>query len=174
MLTLQLHGLGRQRDQPDQEAGFGGTEETKGFDCNTSGTSGGGGGGFDNGDVFPSGVNESAYFAAVLEKPAGGRGSAGGVGREWSSQDEEDGGETGNGSLCEMLGKVARDHGALGVLFEDGLQVCVSACVGIRLCVGRDVCLDLGWGLFLPLLVTRCFVRTPLLRDSAHLSNLTV
>lgn len=126
LLTLQLHGLGRQRDQSEQEAGFGGTEETKGFDCDTSGRSDGGV--FDSGDVFPSGVNASAYFAAVLEKPACGRGVAARGGREWSSQDEEGGGETGGGSLCEMLGKVARDHGALGVLFEDGLQVCVCCC----------------------------------------------
>lgn len=135
MLTLQLHGLGRQGHQSEQEAGFGGTEETKGFDCDTSGTSGGGV--FDNRGVFPSEVHASTYFAAVLEKPAGGRIVAGGGGREGSSQDEEGGGETGGGSLCEMLGKVARDHGALGVLFEDGLEVCVCLCVGVdvRLCV---------------------------------------
>ena len=141
LLSLQLHGLGRQRDQPEQEAGLGGTEETKGFDCSTSSTSGGGGGGGgldSEGDVFPSGIDESAYFAAVLEKPAGGRGGAGGGklrGQEWSSQGREDGGEAGGGSLCEMLG-------ALGVLFEDGLQVCVSLCVCLWAFVGVQGCVS--------------------------------
>ena len=86
----------------------------------------------------PVDVDEGWYFAAVSQgegdrvadrgsrgghAPAvegggggGGEGGGGGVGGGGAGR--------GSGSVCEMLGMVARDHAALGDLFEDGLKVC--------------------------------------------------
>ncbi|CAM9192647.1 unnamed protein product [Ascophyllum nodosum] len=129
VLTLQLHGLDRPQQQPYQQPGkgscssgsieapvnAGGVEETKG------------GGGIRGGCPLVSGFSQSAYFAAVLEESskASDSGKAGAElrGRGRGLLGELGGGDVGGGgSLCEVLGKVAVDHGALGALFEDGLQ----------------------------------------------------
>ncbi|CAN0375641.1 unnamed protein product, partial [Ectocarpus fasciculatus] len=147
IITLQLHGL--QKDPVGQEVGrsstsgaatgggasagdaSGGVEETK--------SSGGGGSSSSN--------HEGAYFASVLQRRQ--EGSVGGGGGERNSLDASwvftegasvgggggggggtvisgSGGGGGGGvvvsSVCEALGRVANTHGALGTLFEDGLQ----------------------------------------------------
>ena len=149
VLTLQLHGLDRPQQQPYQQPGkgscssgsieapvnAGGVEETKG------------GGGIRGGCPLVSGFSQSAYFAAVLEESskASDSGKAGAElrGRGRGLLGELGGGDVGGGgSLCEVLGKVAVDHGALGALFEDGLQVCFCAFMGVcvSVCVHGSKC----------------------------------
>ncbi|CAN0555648.1 unnamed protein product, partial [Ectocarpus sp. 12 AP-2014] len=141
IITLQLHGL--QEDPADQElqgteggrssgatggasasVSSGGVEETK--------SSGGGGGGRSSSS---SNNHEAAYFASVLLRQEGsvGGGERNSLDASWvltegTSGDGDDGGRTVSGSgggvasVCEALGRVAHTHGALGTLFEDGLQ----------------------------------------------------
>lgn len=133
IITLQLHGL--QKDRTDQEfqgkeggayageaGAAGGVEETK--------SSGGGGGSSSS----SSSNHESAYFASVLLRQEGsvGGGERNSLDASWvlteGASGDGGGGGTVSGrgggavSVCEALGRVVHTHGALGTLFEDGLQ----------------------------------------------------
>ena len=151
IVTLQLHGLKgdptqQQQQQQQQQQGKdcgapGGTEESK------SGGVGSGSAGYDVDEAaYLAAVlleerpatplsGEDAAAAQRQKGDTGGGGSGHGSGSSLDASwimaegvvaDSSPGGGSdaggGTASICEMLGRVARHHGTLGTLFEDGLQ----------------------------------------------------
>ena len=150
LVTLQLHCLKQQHQQSVGGVAKGGgrcggdidAQEGKGAvggGGGGGGDGGGGGGGCSGGGVGyghpaegggsqgpPFDVGEGWYFA-VMSQTRGSRVANGGSRGRYSPATGGGGGQgggSGSGSVCEMLGMVARDHAALGDLFENGLKVC--------------------------------------------------
>lgn len=64
----------------------------------------------------------AAYFSEILKGAEGGFGKGMGTGSSGAGS---------GSSVCAMVGKLAREHGILGALFENGLQVHCSGVLEI-------------------------------------------
>lgn len=146
VLTLQLHGLPPRHHHHQTQAS---EQSNPRFQRPNAEGEGEGDGDVDGGarrkgvvigtevvwadDDDDDGGETEAFFEAIVGEGgvAGQGGGGGGKGKGDGQGGEGGGGHGGQGegkgdsgtSVCELLGKVARDHGVLGVLFEDGLQV---------------------------------------------------
>lgn len=119
IITLQLHGL-------DSDIA-----DTSGAACGATAAA------HQIGEGAEELGDPEAFFAAVTEgngkaisAAAASDGSGGGPRGSQGQLKTGKGGGSGAGgvaeetSICELLGRVAGDHGGLGLLFEDGLWVC--------------------------------------------------
>lgn len=130
LITLQLHGLRHPSPVPQQSS-----QPTAPLLASGQRTTEEGAKGSPSTDSISADYNdEESYFAAVREgngTVTGGEATAamkgegaGGCGRGgWQCDGDGEVAGAEETSVCELLGRVARDHGALGLLFEDGLQV---------------------------------------------------
>lgn len=152
VITLQLHGLAEDDDaasrtpstatkEPGQAAvgGGSGAGGARAAAADGKGSSGTGAGVDDKTAATNEGArverigDQDAFFAAITE--GNGKGSCAHGTDGWHLKGGKGGGGSGGRggggdavvaeetSICELLGRVARDHGGLGSLFEDGLQV---------------------------------------------------